>query len=112
MYFKFGVDSFIWTEDFKEKDLWIISKAKEMGFTGVILTDDLSMEAIAGQDFGLEHSAYVQAFLAGNDILLCSDYQAAYQDLLEAVEAGVIPQEMLDHAVFRILAWKGTLGLM
>ena len=32
MYFKFGVDSFIWTEDFKEKDLWIISKAKEMGF--------------------------------------------------------------------------------
>ena len=32
MYFKFGVDSFIWTEDFKEKDLWIIRKAKEMGF--------------------------------------------------------------------------------
>ena len=85
---------------------------EEMGFTGVILTDDLSMEAIAGQDFGLEHSAYVQAFLAGNDILLCSDYQTAYHDLLEAVETGVIPPEMLDHAVFRILAWKGTLGLM
>ena len=32
MYFKFGVDSFIWTEMFAEKDLWIIQKAKDMGF--------------------------------------------------------------------------------
>lgn len=32
MYFKFGVDSFIWAENFSEKDLWVISKAKELGF--------------------------------------------------------------------------------
>lgn len=32
MYFKFGVDSFIWAESFSEKDLWIIQKAKELGF--------------------------------------------------------------------------------
>ncbi len=30
--FKFGVDSFIWAEVFEEKDLWIIRKAKELGF--------------------------------------------------------------------------------
>ncbi len=30
--FKFGVDSFIWAEVFGEKDLWIIGKAKELGF--------------------------------------------------------------------------------
>lgn len=30
--FKFGVDSFIWAEVFEKKDLWIISKAKELGF--------------------------------------------------------------------------------
>jgi D-psicose/D-tagatose/L-ribulose 3-epimerase len=29
---KFGVDSFIWAENFGEKDLWIIPKAKELGF--------------------------------------------------------------------------------
>lgn len=29
---KIGVDSFIWTEIFTEKDLWIIPKAKELGF--------------------------------------------------------------------------------
>lgn len=32
MYFKFGVDSFIWAENFSEKDLWIIQKAKDIGF--------------------------------------------------------------------------------
>lgn len=31
-YFKFGVDSFIWTEVFSVKDLWIIQKAKDLGF--------------------------------------------------------------------------------
>ena len=32
MEFKFGVDSFIWAENFGEKDLWVIPKAKELGF--------------------------------------------------------------------------------
>jgi D-psicose/D-tagatose/L-ribulose 3-epimerase len=31
--FVFGVDTFIWSENFSEKDLWIIRKAKELGFT-------------------------------------------------------------------------------
>ena len=30
--FKFGVDSFIWSENFSKEDLWIIPKAKELGF--------------------------------------------------------------------------------
>ncbi len=30
--FKIGVDSFIWSEVFSEKDLWIIPKARELGF--------------------------------------------------------------------------------
>ncbi len=85
---------------------------EKMGFTGIIMTDDLSMQAIAGQDFGLEHDVYVQAVLAGNDMLLCSDYQTAYQSILEAVKDGTIPTEMLDRSVFRILSWKCTLDLM
>lgn len=31
--FLFGVDTFIWTENFTDKDLWIIDKAKEIGFS-------------------------------------------------------------------------------
>ena len=30
--FKFGVDTFIWSENFTGKDLWIIAKGKELGF--------------------------------------------------------------------------------
>src|SRR4030042_5572197 len=30
--FKFGVDSLIWTEEFTEKDLPLIEKAKKLGF--------------------------------------------------------------------------------
>ena len=30
--FQFGVDTFIWSENFSEKDLWVIPKAKELGF--------------------------------------------------------------------------------
>ena len=32
MKFKFGVDTFIWSENYGENDLWIIPKAKELGF--------------------------------------------------------------------------------
>lgn len=32
---RFGVDTFIWTEVFKEKDLWIIKKAEELGFEAI-----------------------------------------------------------------------------
>ena len=35
--FTFGVDSFIWSENFTEKDLWIIEKAKSLGFTTIDL---------------------------------------------------------------------------
>lgn len=48
--FKFGVDSFIWTELFEEKDLWILSKAKELGFETVDLAiahpDTFPLEAV------------------------------------------------------------------
>jgi D-psicose/D-tagatose/L-ribulose 3-epimerase len=30
---KFGVDTFIWSEVFGAKDLWIVAKAKELGFS-------------------------------------------------------------------------------
>ena len=32
---QFGVDTFIWTEVFTKKDLWIIKKAEELGFEAI-----------------------------------------------------------------------------
>lgn len=48
--FRFGVDSFIWTEVFREQDVWIIPKAKELGFEVVDLAiaypDRFPLEAV------------------------------------------------------------------
>ena len=82
----------------------------EMGFDGVIVTDDLVMEAITDL-YGAGESA-VLAVLAGNDLLCSSEYWIQYPAVLEAVESGRISEEILDAAVLRVLNWKYDLGLL
>lgn len=81
-----------------------------MGFEGVIMTDDLVMEAISNA-YGPEEAA-VLAILAGNDLLCSSEYQIQYPAVLEAVQSGRISGEVLENAVRRILEWKKELGLI
>lgn len=83
---------------------------RRSAFEGVIVTDELSMGAIAEQ-YGSAEAA-VLAVLAGNDLLCTTDYKTQYEAVLNAVENGVIPGEMLDQAVCRILNWKQALGLI
>ena len=77
---------------------------EDLGFTGVILTDDLSMEAIPAYTGGENPCA--AAINAGNDLLLSSDLQADYNALLAAVQDGTVTEERLDESVLRILAMK------
>ena len=81
-----------------------------MGFDGVIVTDDLVMQAITDR-YGAGEAA-VLAVLAGNDLLCSTEYQTQYQAVLEAVQTGRIPMELLDTAVTRLLRWKQTLELI
>lgn len=81
-----------------------------MGFEGVVITDDLVMQAIT--DLYGTGEAAVLAVLAGVDMLCSTDYQTQYQAVLEAVETGRITQQSLDQAVLRILNWKNALGLL
>ncbi len=80
-----------------------------LAFNGVIITDDLVMEAITKQ-YGTGESA-VLAVLAGNDLLCASEYAVQYQAVLEAAQEGRIPVEQIDRAVTHILQWKQSLGL-
>lgn len=82
----------------------------EMGFDGVVVTDDLVMQAITDL-YGAGESA-VLAVLAGNDLLCSTDYRTQYRAVLEAVQDGRISQEVLDAAVLRILNWKYALGML
>lgn len=78
---------------------------QELGYDGVVITDALNMGAIR-QRYSPEE-AVVQAFLAGNDMLLVSDeLPACYQAVLDAVVDGTISTERLDASVLRILRAK------
>lgn len=82
---------------------------EEMGFDGVIMTDDLVMQAITDV-YGAGESA-VLAFLAGNDILCCSEYEVQYDAVLQAVRDGRISRERLEQSVLRIIKWKLSLNI-
>lgn len=81
-----------------------------MGFDGVIVTDDLVMQAIT--DLYGAGEAAVLAILAGNDLLCSTEYQVQYAAVLEAVQSGRISAEQLDQAVLRVLNWKWELDLI
>ena len=86
---------------------------KDIGYNGVVVTDDMDMGALAKHyTFG---DMAVQSILAGSDILLvCHEYehmQEAYNGLMKAVKDGRISKERLDESVKRILLMKMSRGL-
>jgi beta-N-acetylhexosaminidase len=85
---------------------------KQMGFKGLIVTDALDMAGLThlfANDIG---RAAVEAFKAGNDLLLIpSDLGASYTAMLKAVQSGEISRQRLDHSVLKLLKLKASLGL-
>jgi beta-N-acetylhexosaminidase len=85
---------------------------KQMGFKGLIVTDALDMAGLThlfANDIG---RAAVEAFKAGNDLLLIpADLGASYEAMVKAVRSGEISPQRLDHSVLKILKIKGRLGL-
>lgn len=78
----------------------------ELEFDGIIITDDMSMQAMSGYE-----NPYVKAVLAGNDMIIVSDYDDAYNEILNAVNSGEIPESVIDTAVNRILENKQKNGI-
>ena len=78
-----------------------------MGFDGVVITDDLIMEAITDR-YGAAEAA-VMAVQAGCDILCSSEYVTQYEAVLTAAEEGRISPAALDGAVYRVLRWKASI---
>lgn len=76
-----------------------------LGYTGIIVTDSLSMGAIT--DYYTPAEAAVAALKAGCDIPLMPErFDEAYQGVLNAVQAGELTEERIDESLIRILAAK------
>ncbi|WP_340016892.1 beta-N-acetylhexosaminidase [Paenibacillus sp. FSL K6-1318] len=77
-------------------------------YDGVVITDDLSMGAIA-KNFKLDEAA-LATVKAGSDILLVAhSYESAktiFDTLMSAVKSGEISESRIDESVYRILALK------
>ena len=78
-----------------------------LGFDGIVITDDLAMDAVKQYANG---EAAVLAVLAGNDMLITSDYQNDIPAVLAAVADGRIAESDIDAHVLRILRYKQAQG--
>ncbi|MEZ7170588.1 beta-N-acetylhexosaminidase [Sporosarcina sp. OR05] len=86
---------------------------EELGYDGVVITDDLTMGAITNAYTVPE--AGLQAFIAGSDLLLIAgDYAnqvKTIETLKDAVFTGTISEERIDESVRRILELKHRYNL-
>ena len=82
---------------------------KDMGFNGVIMSDDMRMQAIAST-VGIGEGA-VSFIEAGGDIVLIGKYTekqtAVFEAIYEALNTGRLTRERLEKSVYRILEMKG-----
>ncbi len=89
----------------------------ELGYQGVIVTDDLGMQGIR-ELFGAGEAA-VRAIEAGADLVLCvrmtitgacapEDVEEIHSALLDAAQSGRLSMERIDQSLNRILSLKAT----
>jgi beta-N-acetylhexosaminidase len=82
----------------------------ELGFDGLIFTDALNMKAAS--KFMKPGDIDLEAFLAGNDILLFAEnVPVAYEKISEAYKNGLITDERISRSVKKILHYKFKAGL-
>lgn len=81
----------------------------DLGFAGVIITDDLYMDAISKN---YDSSVAVLAILAGNDLICTTDFESQILEVIAAVEDGTISIDRINESVRRILELKLELNLI
>jgi len=85
---------------------------KQMGFQGLVTTDALDMAGLTRLYASNVGRAAVEAFKAGNDLLLIpADLDASYKAMMQAVTSGEISVARLDESLLKILKTKASLGL-
>ena len=76
----------------------------KLNFTGIIMTDDLAMDAV--KSYVQDGEAATLAINSGNDMIITSDFETMYNEVLNSYKEGRISEETINKAVLRIIAWK------
>lgn len=82
----------------------VINELRNLGFTGIIMTDDLDMDAV--KNYVENNEAATLAINSGNDMIITSDFQGMYDELLKSYKEGKIKEETINNRVLRIISWK------
>ena len=84
----------------------------QLGFKGIVVTDALDMAGLTRLYATNIGRAAVDAFKAGNDLLIIpANLDASYETMLDAARSGEIAQTQIDAAVLKLLKAKASLGL-
>lgn len=83
---------------------------EKMGFSGVVLTDDISMKALTAI-YPME-KLYVELLRAGIDMVLGPRHLNYIDIVEEAVRSGDLPESRIDDACSRVLRMKEKYGLL
>ena len=79
----------------------------ELSFSGIVITDDLAMGAVENTE-----TSCVNAILAGNDLLIVTDYKTCFNAINVAVQKSQISESLIDNLVTRVIALKFYKGLL
>ena len=83
---------------------------EDLNFSGIAMTDDLAMDAV--KSYVENGEAAVQAVLAGNDMIISSDFVPQKQEILKAIQEKKIHEDMINKAVRRIISMKIAYGII
>lgn len=78
-----------------------------LSFTGIIITDDISMKAISKPV-----EASLKAVLAGNNLIITSNPDISIPTIKNAVSSKIISEELINTLSLRVLAFKYYKGLI
>ena len=83
---------------------------QQLSFSGVILTDDLAMDAVSA--YAGNGSVAVMALQAGNDMVVTTDYRTQIPAVIDAVNRGDLTEEVINEACLRVLRCKERYALL
>lgn len=78
----------------------------DLNFTGVIITDDLDMNALNNID-----DKAIKALLADNNLIITTNYEESFNEIKNAINNNELSEDTIDKLVFKVLAWKYYKGL-